>query len=166
MLTANLKTGADGADEIRELRMREKEQGIEPDWEINSFMRASVARGKRHSIMADYVMRMLGLEVCLCNFLSSSSLAPLLQRHKPCTLAFVKWSGVIFPPLNWSAWAADLRGHHDRQPAYQGHQWRPEEASDHRQAFHCVKGCSFCCEYHSIGLHGCWDIHNLVRSWV
>lgn len=54
----------DDADEIHELRKREKEQGIEPDWEIDSFMRASAARGKRHSIMADYVMRMLGLEVC------------------------------------------------------------------------------------------------------
>lgn len=28
------------------------------------FMKASAARGKRHSIMTDYVMRMLGLEVC------------------------------------------------------------------------------------------------------
>lgn len=54
-----------GADEIHELRKREKEQSLEPDWEIDHFMRASAARGKRHSIMADYVMRMLGLEVCL-----------------------------------------------------------------------------------------------------
>jgi hypothetical protein len=138
MPTANLRTGADVADEIHELRKREKEQGIEPDWEIDSFMRASAARGKRHSIMADYVMRMLGLEVCLCNFLSFDSLAPLLQRHKLCTWLFVEWSGVSFLPHYWSAWAADLRGHHDRQPAHQGHQRRPEEASYHRQAFCCV----------------------------
>lgn len=52
------------ADEIHELRKREKEQGLEPDWEIDMFMKASAARGKRHSIMTDYVMRMLGLEVC------------------------------------------------------------------------------------------------------
>ena len=51
------------ADEIHELRKREKEQGLEPDWEIDMFMKASAARGKRHSIMTDYVMRMLGLEV-------------------------------------------------------------------------------------------------------
>ena len=30
---------------------------------MDHFMRASAARGKRHSIMTDYVMRMLGLEV-------------------------------------------------------------------------------------------------------
>jgi hypothetical protein len=57
--------GQCGADEIHELRKREKEQGLEPDWEIDNFMKASAARGKRHSIMTDYVMRMLGLEVCL-----------------------------------------------------------------------------------------------------
>ena len=51
-------------DEIHELRKREKEQGHEPDWEMEYFMKASAARGKRHSIMTDYVMRMLGLEVC------------------------------------------------------------------------------------------------------
>ena len=50
-------------DEIHELRKREKEQGLEPDWEMEYFMKASAARGKRHSIMTDYVMRMLGLEV-------------------------------------------------------------------------------------------------------
>ena len=50
-------------DEIHELRKREKEQGHEPDWEMEYFMKASAARGKRHSIMTDYVMRMLGLEV-------------------------------------------------------------------------------------------------------
>lgn len=51
-------------DEIHELRKREKEEGIEPDWEIDSFMKASSARGKRHSLMTDYTMRMLGLEAC------------------------------------------------------------------------------------------------------
>ena len=53
----------DSPDEIHELRKREKEQGHEPDWEMEYFMKASAARGKRHSIMTDYVMRMLGLEV-------------------------------------------------------------------------------------------------------
>lgn len=70
-----VNTGQYGADEIHELRKREKEQGLEPDWEIDNFMKASAARGKRHSIMADYVMRMLGLEVC------PSLLSPVA---KPC----------------------------------------------------------------------------------
>ncbi len=69
-----------GADEIHELRKREKEQGIELDWEIDAFLKASAARGKRHSIMTDYVMRMLGLEVRLAAMLltySSISLSSL-----------------------------------------------------------------------------------------
>lgn len=50
-------------DEIEELRAKEKELGIEPDWEIDAFMKASSLKGKEHSIMTDYILRMLGLEV-------------------------------------------------------------------------------------------------------
>lgn len=54
---------ADVADEIHELRAREKEAGVAPDHEIDAFMKASVRRGKRHNIRTDYVLRLLGLEV-------------------------------------------------------------------------------------------------------
>ena len=53
------------ADEIHALRRAERELGIEPDWELDAFMKASAAGGKRHNIMTDYVMRILGLEVHL-----------------------------------------------------------------------------------------------------
>lgn len=52
------------ADEVEELRIKEKAMGIEPDWEIDAFMKASHLRGKEHSIMVDYILRMLGLEAC------------------------------------------------------------------------------------------------------
>ena len=51
-------------DEIHELHKREQELGIKPDPDLLAFMKASAKRGKRHSIMTDYVMRILGLEVC------------------------------------------------------------------------------------------------------
>eukprot|EP00891_Asterochloris_glomerata_P006227 jgi/Astpho2/6227/Aster-03635 len=51
-------------DEIHELHEREQELGIKPDPDLLAFMKASAKRGKRHSIMTDYVMRILGLEVC------------------------------------------------------------------------------------------------------
>ena len=51
------------SDEIGELRRRENEMGIEPDWEIAAFMKASVQHGKRHNIRTDYTLRLLGLEV-------------------------------------------------------------------------------------------------------
>lgn len=49
---------------MAELRRREKEQGLEPDWEIDAFMRASALHNKRQHIMTDYMLRLLGLEVC------------------------------------------------------------------------------------------------------
>ena len=51
------------ADEIGELRRRENEMQVEPDWEIDAFMKASVRHGKRHNIRTDYTLRLLGLEV-------------------------------------------------------------------------------------------------------
>ncbi len=51
------------AGEIEELRRREREQGIEPDWEVEAFMKASVRAGKRNNIRTDYTLRLLGLEV-------------------------------------------------------------------------------------------------------
>ena len=51
------------ADELEELRKREKELGIEPDWEIDAFMKACSLKGKQYSLMTDYILRMLGLEV-------------------------------------------------------------------------------------------------------
>ena len=50
-------------DEIGELRRRENEMQVEPDWEIDAFMKASVRHGKRHNIRTDYTLRLLGLEV-------------------------------------------------------------------------------------------------------
>ena len=53
------------------------------------FMKASAARGKRHSIMTDYVMRMLGLEVCLHCFLA----CPRHSNSKD-----MQWEIPLYPP--------------------------------------------------------------------
>mmetsp|Transcript_9242 Transcript_9242/g.27733 ORF Transcript_9242/g.27733 Transcript_9242/m.27733 type:complete len:1604 (+) Transcript_9242:484-5295(+) len=50
--------------ELNELRKREKEQGVEPDWEINAFLRAEALVGKRSNIATEYVLRLLGLDIC------------------------------------------------------------------------------------------------------
>lgn len=52
------------ADEIQELRERERELGIVPDVDIDAFMKASNLRNKKQHIMTDYILRLLGLEVC------------------------------------------------------------------------------------------------------
>lgn len=52
------------AAELLELRKREKEMGIRPDWEIDAFMKAEAVAGGRESIATEYVLRLLGLDVC------------------------------------------------------------------------------------------------------
>ena len=52
-----------GADNMEDLRRREKEMGIEPDYQIDAFMKASQLRNRRQHIMTDYMLRLLGLEV-------------------------------------------------------------------------------------------------------
>ena len=51
------------AEELRELRKREKEQGIQSNWEIDSFMAADTLEGKREAIVTEYILRILGLDV-------------------------------------------------------------------------------------------------------
>ena len=53
------------ADDLKELRRREKELGIEPDWNVDAFMKAETAEGKRTSVMTEYVVQMLGLGICV-----------------------------------------------------------------------------------------------------
>lgn len=52
------------ADYISELRRLEKEKGIAPNPEIDAYLKASAISGKRHSVVTDMVLRLLGLEVC------------------------------------------------------------------------------------------------------
>jgi hypothetical protein len=52
------------AEELRMMREREKAAGIEPDWEINAFLAAETLQGKRCNIASEYILRLLGLEIC------------------------------------------------------------------------------------------------------
>ncbi|KAJ8747740.1 hypothetical protein K2173_013115 [Erythroxylum novogranatense] len=59
-----------GANEALQVRFMkdlvnlEKERKIRPSLEIDAFMKASVVGSRRHSISTDYVLRVLGLDVC------------------------------------------------------------------------------------------------------
>ena len=61
------------ADELKELREKEREQGIQPDPEIDAFMKANAIEGKRESIETDYVLHVLGLNVCADTMVSPSA---------------------------------------------------------------------------------------------
>lgn len=51
------------AEELEELRKREKEAGYTPDWELDAFMKAEIRKGKKESIVTDLVIKLLGLDV-------------------------------------------------------------------------------------------------------
>ena len=38
--------------------------GVEPDWQVDAFMKAMVREGKRENISTDLALHYLGLDVC------------------------------------------------------------------------------------------------------
>ncbi|KAJ9153602.1 hypothetical protein P3X46_027028 [Hevea brasiliensis] len=51
-------------DMLAELSRREKAMNIKPDPDIDIFMKATSTDGQRASMVTDYILRLLGLEVC------------------------------------------------------------------------------------------------------
>ncbi|KAF8009457.1 hypothetical protein BT93_J0447 [Corymbia citriodora subsp. variegata] len=49
---------------LAELSRREREAGIKPDPELDAFMKATSINGQETSLMADYVLKILGLDIC------------------------------------------------------------------------------------------------------
>ncbi|XP_062171942.1 ABC transporter G family member 31 [Alnus glutinosa] len=49
---------------MKDLERLEKERNIRPSPEIDAFMKASSVGGKKHSVSTDYVLKVLGLDVC------------------------------------------------------------------------------------------------------
>ncbi|KAI4386109.1 hypothetical protein MLD38_004070 [Melastoma candidum] len=49
---------------LAELSRREREAGIKPDPEIDAFMKATAMAGQEASLITDYVLKILGLDIC------------------------------------------------------------------------------------------------------
>ncbi|KAL4610177.1 hypothetical protein ACB092_08G033000 [Castanea dentata] len=49
---------------MQDLARLEKERNIRPSPEIDAFMKASSVGGKKHSVSTDYILKVLGLDVC------------------------------------------------------------------------------------------------------
>nr|XP_011459272.1 PREDICTED: pleiotropic drug resistance protein 2-like [Fragaria vesca subsp. vesca] len=49
---------------LAEASRREKQAGIQPDPEIDAFMKATAVAGQKSSLMTDYVLKILGLDIC------------------------------------------------------------------------------------------------------
>ncbi|KAM5564596.1 pleiotropic drug resistance protein 1-like [Rosa sericea] len=51
-------------DMLAELSRREKEENIKPDPDIDIYQKAAALEGQESSVVADYILKILGLEVC------------------------------------------------------------------------------------------------------
>ncbi|GLJ43783.1 hypothetical protein SUGI_0911510 [Cryptomeria japonica] len=51
-------------DMLTELSRREKEAGIKPDHDIDVFMKATAMEGQETNLVTDYVLKILGLDIC------------------------------------------------------------------------------------------------------
>ncbi|XP_057823291.2 pleiotropic drug resistance protein 1 [Cryptomeria japonica] len=51
-------------DVLTELSRREKEEGIKPDPDIDIFMKATAMEGQKSNLITDYVLKILGLDIC------------------------------------------------------------------------------------------------------
>ncbi|KAI3807635.1 hypothetical protein L1987_23567 [Smallanthus sonchifolius] len=49
---------------LAELSRREKAEGIKPDAELDAFMKAIAVSGQKSSLVTEYVLRLLGLDIC------------------------------------------------------------------------------------------------------
>ncbi|XP_009628925.1 pleiotropic drug resistance protein 2-like [Nicotiana tomentosiformis] len=49
---------------LTELSRREKEAGVKPDPEIDAFMKATAVAGQESSLVTDYVLKILGMDIC------------------------------------------------------------------------------------------------------
>ncbi|KAJ0683765.1 putative ABC-type sulfate transporter [Helianthus annuus] len=49
---------------LAELSRREKAEGIKPDPELDAFMKAIAVSGQKSSLVTEYVLRLLGLDIC------------------------------------------------------------------------------------------------------
>ncbi|RWR83360.1 ABC transporter G family member 39-like protein [Cinnamomum micranthum f. kanehirae] len=49
---------------LKELSRREKEANIKPDPDLDVFMKAAMLEGQKESVVTDYILKILGLEVC------------------------------------------------------------------------------------------------------
>ncbi|XWS43446.1 hypothetical protein CRYUN_Cryun16bG0104500 [Craigia yunnanensis] len=49
---------------LSELSRREKESGIKPDSDIDAFMKATAVAGQETSLVTDYILKILGLDIC------------------------------------------------------------------------------------------------------
>ncbi len=72
------------AEYLRLLREREKAAGLSGDPDTDAFLKASALQGKRHSVVTEYMLKLLGLDVSTLPSLPCHAVLPLRSlSHLP-----------------------------------------------------------------------------------
>ncbi|KAF6153601.1 hypothetical protein GIB67_027468 [Kingdonia uniflora] len=62
------------AEHLKDLPRLEKKKNIRPNPEIDAFMKAASVGGMKHSLVTDYILKVLGLDVCAATLVGSDML--------------------------------------------------------------------------------------------
>jgi ABC-type multidrug transport system ATPase subunit/ABC-type multidrug transport system permease subunit len=54
----------DSPEMLEEVARREKENGIRPDRDVDTYMKATAMPGKKSSLAVEHILRMIGLDIC------------------------------------------------------------------------------------------------------
>ena len=57
-------TQSPGAEDLHALRELERQMDVEPDWNVNAYMRSETVENRKRSVLTTFVVRMLGLGIC------------------------------------------------------------------------------------------------------
>ncbi|XP_077211753.1 pleiotropic drug resistance protein 1-like isoform X1 [Tasmannia lanceolata] len=71
-----------GYEMLAELSRREKAANIKPDPDIDIFMKAATLRGQESSVVTDYILKILGLEICADTFVGDEMLRGISGGQK------------------------------------------------------------------------------------
>lgn len=52
------------ADLLADIRKKEREMDIEPDWNVHAFQKAQAIQGQANSVATEFTIKMLGLDIC------------------------------------------------------------------------------------------------------
>lgn len=79
-----IDTAVTASDNLEALQEAEKAAGIEPDPHVAAFMKANTLEGKAESIHTEFILHILGLNVCADTMVSLKDFQYMLRDFDRC----------------------------------------------------------------------------------
>ncbi|KAL3604381.1 hypothetical protein D5086_005240 [Populus alba] len=99
-----LKT-AFGANIMKEISRREKEAGIVPEPDIDTYMKATSVEGLKRTLQTDYILKILGLDICADTMVGDAMRRGISggQKKRLTTAAILKIPSSLLDAFLWTA---------------------------------------------------------------